>query len=592
MGLACGETPVVQSPEPESPVVAVPVVVEEAPVAVPVEPVAEGLPLHLLAHRYGPMRLLPGAGEDMAVIAAPVFARLAADGALVREPGWIRELGASTVAADLLVLTFEGSAPAWLVSESRMLRTSDEHLVYRWEADRWRRIRNESGAVSWHYAGAAAWRDGHTLALRVAAPNPDAGFLDDEVEFPEARMQRLLIERQVARQPTRFEVLGGAKVAGPLPKIPKGLALDTFIANASGEVFAAGRGDRGAWVVAWWANGATSPVVAALPGLGETARDIKLVFGSDPGHVFAYGRADNREKAPYLAEFADGRWTRLASAPDAAIRSLAQRSDGVLWAVHADCCGVDGALWRRDGSVWTKVELAPVRIADDAHDHVREDTYGRKRVNGSPEAAAHAWSVAPDQVFVRGADDLWLVGRIDEPGLDSEAHDVERSGRYVVLRSRPAPRVLRLPGPDDLTAEMSEWTAPKAWRPGMDVGFDTPWGEHHARACERTFVALAAASVGEEARLTELVPRLAAGRQLVVELVEASIRGGLQLGVVIDVPEDRQAAVTELVGDLARASPGLQPLVRCHVPAISRFFGPRPSRPVAAGQKLPWLEGL
>ncbi len=79
MGLACGETPVVQSPEPESPVVAVPVVVEEAPVAVPVEPVAEGLPLHL---------------------------------------------------------------------------------------------------------------------LRVAAPNPDAGFLDDEVEFPEARMQRLVIERR------------------------------------------------------------------------------------------------------------------------------------------------------------------------------------------------------------------------------------------------------------------------------------------------------------------------------------------------------------------------------------------------------------
>lgn len=562
--------------------VAVPAVPAEPPrpLPPPEDPaVAGGLQLHLLAHRYGPVRLLPGAGEDMAVIAAPGFARLAADGALVREAGWTRELGASTVAADLLVLTFDGAAPAWLVSESRLPRTSDQHLVYRWEVDRWRRIRNESGPVSWHYADAAAWRDGHTLALRVAAPNPDAGFLNYEVEFPEARRQRLLIERQVARQPTRFEALGGGEVAGPLPKIPKGLMIDTFIANTSGEVFAAGRGlagDRGAPVVAWWASGAADPVVAALPELGGVAPDIKLAFGSDPGHVFAYGRTDIREKAPYLAEFADGRWTRIAAAPDTTIRSLAQGQGGVLWAVHADCCGVEGALWRRDGAVWTEVELAPVRIADDAHDHVREDTHGRRRVDGSPEAGAHAWPVAPDQVFVRGADDLWLVGRIDEPGLTSDGQDVERSGRYVVLRSRPAPRVLRLPGPEDLTAEMSEWSAPREWRPGLDVGFDTPWGDHVARACERTFVALAAASAGEEARLTELVPRLAEGRQLAVELVEASIRGVSQLGVVIDVPEDRQVAVTELVGDIARASPGLQPLVRCHVPAISRFFGPRP----------------
>ena len=586
MGLACGQTPGVQSPEPaESPVVAAPVVAVEpvVPASAPAEPVTKGLQLHLLAHRYGPLHLLPLAGEDMAVLAAPVFARLAADGALVREPGWTRDLEASTVAADLLVLTFEGAAPAWLVSESRLPRTSDQHLVYRWEVDRWRRIRNESGQVSWHYAEAAVWRDGHTLALRVAAPNPDAGDLGLEVETTADRRHRLAIERQVARQPTRFEVLGGAKVAGSLPGIPKGLAVDTFIANTSGEVFAAGRGlagDRGAPVVARWGQGAAVPVVDALPEL-RVARDIKLAFGSDPGHVFAYGRTDIHEQAPYLAEFVDGRWTRLAAAPDITIRSLAQGSDGVLWAVHADCCGSPGGLWRRDGGVWTKVELAPVRIADDAHDHVREDTYGRKRVKGSPEAAAHAWPVEPDQVFVRGADDLWLVGRIDEPGLTGDAHDYALSGRYVVLRSRPAPRVLRLPGPDDLRAEMSEWSAPEQWRPGMDVGHDTPWGEHQARACERAFVALAAVSAGEEARLTELVPRLAAGRKLVVELVEASIREGLQLGVVIDVPEDRQAAVSELVADIARASPGLRPLVRCHVPAISRFFGPRPSRPPA-----------
>lgn len=588
---ACEEPPRAPStPAPgPAPVVAPPApVVAPPPAPVVVAPVAEaGLQLHLLAVRDDPLRLEILGDGDVAVVAAPAFARLGADDALVREPAWGRDLEAWTDAADLLVLTFAGAEPAWLVSESRQLRTSDQHLVFRWHKDRWQRVRNEVGQVSWHYAGASRWRDGLTLALRVAAPNPDAGMVYYESEHELDRDHRIYIEREVARRPPRFEVIDGGKAKGAVPRVPRGLAIESFVATPDGEVFALVDrfvNDRAVPSVARWPAGATAPTIEPLPELADKRSELRLALGAGPEPVLVYGSTDLKEEAPYLARFSAGQWTRVATASGRPIRSLSRGPDGVLWAVHGElCCGIAGTLWRRDGEVWTEVALAPVRFPGDGEDRVRDDR-GWKRVTGTPEAAARAWEIEADQVYARGPDDLWLVARVDDKDLDKDAIDVQRSGRYVVLRSRPAPRVLTFPGVQGLASELSEWTAPTPWQPGMDVGGESSGGEHYAQSCKRVFVALADATPAEEARLAGLVPRLAEARGMTVHLVEATIRDRQQLGALIMVPLQEEDVAT-LVAEIARASPGLQPLLRCHTPAITRFFGPAPAVPVKATSK-------
>ena len=583
--LACGEPPIVAPepskvvPEQAAPVVAAAAAPAPAPASASTTP--SGLVLHPIAHRDGPLRLLRLGDGEVVVVAAPAFARVGADGALVRDPTWSRGLaGVDTDAADLRSLTFAGAAPRWLVSEARPNRTYDAHGVFRWQDGRWQSQANSLGDISWYYDGATAWRGG-ALALRAYALNTSVTVYESGTGNEMLELEERSHARALARHPTRFVALDTD--ARP-PRLPARFVARSFVAAPTGEVYTYGMHDRRDSVARWPAGG--SAVIDVLPGIPEAAvTDIQLALGATPGTLYAFGEVttldpdDERKRThgPYLARFADGQWTLSTAAIGRPVCSLSEAPDGALWAVHSDACGIyDGSLWRRAGDgAWTAVALADVRFADDARDRlVSTDNGDWRRLIGDAEAAARAWPVSVDQVVTRG-EELWIVARLEGPGDD----DTVRDGRYAVLRSSPAPRVLGFPPPRRLAAELSEWTEPTPWHPGQDMSPPRPrWGRYEPpdyRACSTVFVALAEPTLAEEARLSELVPPLADSRGLAVHLVEASLRDRQQLGALIDVPA-REEAVTELVDDLVRASPGLQPLLRCHVPWVTRFFGPRP----------------
>lgn len=542
-----------------------PEVVAQAPNAAP-EPDADAddatLPMHMIAWRDGPLELLVPAVDTVAVIAAPAFALLGADNELHRDPAWLRGLhGVSYHDAFVQGLVVEGGAPTWLVTRTDNQRTDDAHLVFRRDKDRWERVRNESGDVSWHHEVITPWRGGH-LALRTNAPNPDAGMLyeDDDID----RVHRDAVMRRVARRPRRFEVPGGGAAPGPLPRLPRDLAVQEFIALPTGDVLAI----VGVTAVARWRVGQTRHTLEPLPDVGEWP-ELHLAPGTDPGTALVYGSPGRPWEEPYLASDAGGAWTAVATASGEPILSLAAGPDGLLWAVHGEQHFGDGnQLWRRAAGEWQRAELAPVRFADE-----------------DPDRAARAWPVVPRHVHLRSDDDLWLIGTT---AAYDEIDLARPSGRYVVLRGRPAAQVLELPGPASLRGEAMEWMEVAPWRPGSKPPVAQRYPpttrnrtekDPDEGRCTRVFVQLAEPSPAEEQRIVALVPGLGVKHTLTVDLAEVSYLGRRLLGAYVVVPRGRDAAVAAFLADVERASPGPRPVARCHAPRFIRDFGPPGVRP-------------
>jgi hypothetical protein len=574
--LAClGERGPVQVDEtaevvaPPTVVVAPPTVVV-APPEPDVPPVAESpVALHLVAQRDGPLQLHAPAADAVAVIAAPAFALLGPDDRLRRDPGWVRGLAEAEVHdTDLLALAFDGDRPTWLVTWSRGSRMGDQHLVYRWIGDRWQRVRNESDEVSWHYSGIAPWHGGQ-LGLRVLATNPDSWILGYEGDEPyRIREQEALLAR-LARNPPRFEVVSGA-VQRPPPRVPRDLEVTSFRTLPAGDVVALVAVPMGSrrdiygdpvmtTAVARWAVGATGYQLEPLPGLRPWPT-LHLSPGTAPGATLVHGDAGHEENGsdePYLVSDVDGVWTELEPPDGSPILSLAVAAGEVLWAVSGREYTGKNQLWRRgDDGPWRRVDPPPVRFADDAD----------------------AWEVEPTQVHVRGADDLWVAGRTEAFAREYD----DDSGRHVVLRSRPAAAPLELPGIGALHAELSEWMALKPWRPGTPAPQRLRYPperrstrrEQAEDRCRVVFVTLGEPAPAVEAKLVAAAPKLAEKYALTVDLAEVRVYDRVVIGMRVVVPGRRQAAVPAFVTAVARASPGLRPLIRCHDPKVLRSFGP------------------
>lgn len=492
---------------PEVPSEAGPTPIEGEPAAGPVEDEpAEGL--HVIARAGTRFQLHPLVDGTLLVSVGPWVMRLDEQGELVPDPTMLRGIASIRPwigPGDDAFTGIEAWGPValggrWpdavylsldLVSGFRS--EGGRPAVYRYSPSGWVPLDARAKHYSYYPVDLHAWIDGSILAQRAYQPRyPGEDRWQGDDDGPTAS-QSAAVERAI-RAAKKLVVIRGT------PKAPE---LDTpvlrFDSRPSGEIFVI-TSVAPPTLLRLDADGARHTL--ALPGARAV---VQGVVADGPAQAWVYGAteaADAAREVPWLVRV-DGEQATAMVGPACAIHGLASfvaLEDGTQWAT----CGEppeephvydEHELWRRSaGGAWERQRLPPA-----------VDT--------------------PRQVVVHGGD-AWVAAT--GPGGD------------VLLRSRVAGTVLELPGLEAIGRQMLEWNDP------IPV----------TKTCSYPYVPLRSSpadAAAVKAALDEPL-RTLEHTALSITLVQTTIRGQVQLGLQLNMPDDHRDG--EKVAKVARAALG------------------------------------
>lgn len=339
-------------------------------------------------------------------------------GELVQQPRF--ELMAKPEPAEVIhepILSFSGPWPdrAWMAERlGDVYSNSVWYSVYVWTNAGWANAITFDHREGYRYVGAGEWTGGRIIT-------PYIGINWRPGKDPNGPVELYLVEKP------RFRVLSGPP-ASDLPLLADDVKLypRAFASLASGHAFLAyERGDHSDLVVHRWAPGDRRPTQDEIPGVrtrftfhdmsheswweGDRAREILAVA---PDEVYVVGEVyelDAETRIPVdsklaIAQF-DGRGWRVSFIPtERRFVAFARGPDRSLWVTFSnDLYGEhpEGELWRRPpGGELQRVALPPV-VVDDV-----------------------TVELSPFDVWPRGADEVWLIGRSGR--RDSREEPIDR----------------------------------------------------------------------------------------------------------------------------------------------------------------------
>jgi hypothetical protein len=183
-------------------------------------PAGDGSTLHLVARRYGPLRIHRLTDHQLAVRGDLALALVGADGLLHRAPDDLKDLDLEDIEALGAISLFGGRWPdrTFIVGWHELPPTDGFPGVWRREWWRWTRVDNAALAgpvrVRWAYELAAPWAGDETVAVRRYTLEPQPG-VDGEPPRRRARLPPLRAIVELVPAP-------GAAAAPPPAPAPAG----------------------------------------------------------------------------------------------------------------------------------------------------------------------------------------------------------------------------------------------------------------------------------------------------------------------------------------------------------------------------------